>query len=151
MRRLDDLGEEVHLDRLDLIKLDIEGHEDEFLRGGAGMITRHLPIIYMEVNKAYYRWRQVDLWDACSETVGTSHIAILPKWQRRAAWLVEKRLVGFQRLDGLAACARSTTFSWCRRKGWQTFQRSPPSPIKPISIRLPKPAHNVAYQTCRRY
>jgi len=105
LRRLDDLGEELHLDRLDLIKLDIEGHEDEFLRGGAGIINRHLPIIYMEVNKAYYRWRQVDLWDACSETVGTSHIAILPKWQRRAAWLVEKRLVGFQRLDGLAACA----------------------------------------------
>ena len=105
LRRLDDLGEEMHLDRLDLIKLDIEGHEDEFLRGGAGIINRHLPIIYMEVNKAYYRWRQVDLWDACSETVGTSHIAILPKWQRRAAWLVEKRLVGFQRLDGLAACA----------------------------------------------
>jgi FkbM family methyltransferase len=105
LRRLDDLGEEMHLDRLDLIKLDIEGHEDEFLRGGAGMITRHLPIIYMEVNKAYYRWRGVDLWDACSETVGTGHIAILPKWRRRAAWSVEKRLVGFQRVNGLSACA----------------------------------------------
>jgi FkbM family methyltransferase len=105
LRRLDDLGEEMHLDRLDLIKLDIEGHEDEFLRGGAGIITRHLPIIYMEVNKAYYRWRQVDLWEACSETVGTSHVAIVPKWQRPAAWLAEKRLVGFRRIDGLSACA----------------------------------------------
>jgi FkbM family methyltransferase len=105
LQRLDDLGEEIHLDRLDLIKLDIEGHEDEFLRGGAGIITRHLPIIYMEVNKPYYRSRQVDLWDACRETVGTSHIAILPKWQRRAAWLVERRLVGFHRVDGLSACA----------------------------------------------
>ena len=59
----------------------------------------------MEVNKAYYRWRQVDLWDLCSETVGTSHIAILPKWQSRAAWLAEQHLVGFQRIDGLSACA----------------------------------------------
>jgi FkbM family methyltransferase len=105
LRRLDDLGEEIHLDRLDLIKLDIEGHEDEFLHGGAGMITRHLPIIYMEVNKAYYRWRQVNLWDACRETVGTSHIAILPKWQRRTTWLAEKRLVGFQRIHDLSVCA----------------------------------------------
>ena len=110
LRRLDDLNEEMHLDRLDLIKLDIEGHEDEFLRGGAGIINRHLPIIFMEVNKPYYRWRQVDLWEACSETVGTSHIAILPKWQRRAAWSVEKRLAGFQRVDGLSACAEIDNF-----------------------------------------
>ena len=80
------------------------------MRGGADIINRHLPIIFMEVNKPYYRWRQVDLWDACSETVGISHIAILPKWQRRAAWLVEKRLVGFQRVDGLSACAESDNF-----------------------------------------
>jgi FkbM family methyltransferase len=105
LKRLDDVGEEIHLDRLDLIKLDIEGHEDKFLRGGVGIINRHLPIIFMEVNKPYYRWRQVDLWHACSKIVGTSHIAILPKWRRRAAWLVEKRLVGFQRVGGLSACA----------------------------------------------
>jgi FkbM family methyltransferase len=105
LHRLDDLDEEMRLDRVDLIKLDIEGHEDEFLRGAAGILTRHLPIIYMEVNKAYYRWRRVDLWEACSVTVGTSHVAILPKWQRRAAWLAEKRLVGFQRINGLSACA----------------------------------------------
>jgi len=44
-----------------------------------------------------------------SETVGTSHTAILPKWQRRAAWLVEKRLVGFQRVDGLSRYVRRST------------------------------------------
>jgi FkbM family methyltransferase len=105
LRRLDDMGEEMHLDRLDLIKLDIEGHEDEFLRGGASIIARHLPIIFMEVNKAFYKWRQVDLWKACYETVGTSHVAILPKWRRRTAWSTEKLLVGFQRISDLSACA----------------------------------------------
>jgi FkbM family methyltransferase len=43
LQRLDDVGEEIRLDRLDLIKLDIERHEDEFLHGGADIINCHLP------------------------------------------------------------------------------------------------------------
>lgn len=42
--RLDSLG----LDRCDLIKLDVEGMELEALRGGAELIRRHKPILFVE-------------------------------------------------------------------------------------------------------
>jgi FkbM family methyltransferase len=103
--RLDDLAQKIPLERIDLIKLDVEGHEDEVLRGATGTIKRFLPIVYLEVNKHYYRWRQVDLWSACKDTIGESHFALLPKWQRRTAWLTSKRLLGFQRIEDISACA----------------------------------------------
>lgn len=105
MHKLDELARNIPLERVDLIKLDIEGHEDEFLRGGKVTIGRFLPVIYLEVNKAIYRLRQADLWAACKETVGRSHSALLPKWQRRAPWLRAKRLLSFQRIEGISACA----------------------------------------------
>jgi FkbM family methyltransferase len=102
VRRLDDLIQEIRLERLDLIKLDIEGHETDFLRGGADVISRFLPIIYLEVNK-YFR-RELDLWKACKETAGGSYLALLPKWQRRARWRADKTLLAFQRIENLSVC-----------------------------------------------
>lgn len=46
---------------IDIIKLDIEGHEDFFLRGAQTLISSQRPTILMEVNKPYYRGRKVDL------------------------------------------------------------------------------------------
>lgn len=45
------------------IKLDIEGHEDSFLRGADGTISRHRPLILMEINRGYYKAREVELDD----------------------------------------------------------------------------------------
>lgn len=51
--------------RISAVKVDIEGHEDEFLRGGLSTIIRHRPIILMEVNNYYYKKKNASLEDAC--------------------------------------------------------------------------------------
>lgn len=43
--RLDDFYDEP---RLDLIKVDVEGMEADVLRGAAGLIRRHKPVLYVE-------------------------------------------------------------------------------------------------------
>ena len=48
LRRLDDLVDELGIDRLDLVKVDIDGHEPAFLRGAAKTIARHQPIMIVE-------------------------------------------------------------------------------------------------------
>lgn len=48
-------------EKIDIIKLDIEGHEDFCLRGGLHIIQTHRPTILMEVNKPYYVARGVDI------------------------------------------------------------------------------------------
>ncbi|MFD1063445.1 FkbM family methyltransferase [Winogradskyella litorisediminis] len=49
------------LENIDLIKMDIEGHEDFCFKGGVNSIAAHRPTIMMEVNKPYYEARGVDL------------------------------------------------------------------------------------------
>lgn len=43
--------------RLDIIKLDIEGHEAKFLCGAADTIALYRPVILMEVNRWFYNQR----------------------------------------------------------------------------------------------
>jgi len=44
-----------------LIKLDVEGHEDCVLEGARTTLDKHRPVILMEVNKPYFRARDIDL------------------------------------------------------------------------------------------
>jgi len=46
--------------RIDLIKVDIEGHEDLFLQGASETLCKHRPTILMEVNKPYFEARGID-------------------------------------------------------------------------------------------
>jgi len=46
--------------RLDVIKVDIEGHEDRFLEGGVHTIASHRPVILMEVCRWFSEQRGVD-------------------------------------------------------------------------------------------
>lgn len=48
---------------IDIIKMDIEGHEDFCLEGGLQIINEHRPTILMEVNKPYYKARNMNLDD----------------------------------------------------------------------------------------
>lgn len=57
---LDDLLGSLALKRLDFVKVDIEGHEDQFLRGATQTILRYRPMIYMEINNPYYSRRGLD-------------------------------------------------------------------------------------------
>jgi FkbM family methyltransferase len=57
---LDELWPKLSLARLDIVKADIEGHEDEFLRGARMTLDRYRPVLLMEVNRWFYRRRGVD-------------------------------------------------------------------------------------------
>ena len=57
---LDELWPELDCGRLDLIKVDIEGHEDSFLSGARATVARFRPAILTEVNRWFYRRRGVD-------------------------------------------------------------------------------------------
>lgn len=48
--RLDTFAREQKLESCDLIKIDVEGAEVMFLRGGNGFLSKHRPIIYGEFN-----------------------------------------------------------------------------------------------------
>lgn len=61
VRTLDSIRTELSIDRIDLMKVDIEGHEDKFLAGAAESIARLRPLIYIEVNEPYYTRRGLDV------------------------------------------------------------------------------------------
>ena len=63
LEKLDDFWENNYKDsnRIGIIKMDIEGHEDLCLSGGQNVIRNHRPIILMEVNKPYYEARGVKM------------------------------------------------------------------------------------------
>jgi FkbM family methyltransferase len=46
---VDALMEELHLPRVDLIKLDVDGHELPVLRGATAALTRHHPTVVLEL------------------------------------------------------------------------------------------------------
>jgi FkbM family methyltransferase len=60
LETLDDLADKVCPERCDLIKVDIEGHEDLFFKGGLKTIEKHRPVILAEMNAVFLRRRGVD-------------------------------------------------------------------------------------------
>jgi FkbM family methyltransferase len=48
LRSLDSLAAERGLDRLDLIKIDVEGHERQVLEGAAGSLAQYHPVLVIE-------------------------------------------------------------------------------------------------------
>ena len=48
LRSLDALAAERRLDRVDLIKIDVEGHERQVLDGAASILDRHRPVLVLE-------------------------------------------------------------------------------------------------------
>lgn len=51
LRRLDDFVVEEKIDRIDLIKVDIDGHEPQFVEGSVRTLTRFRPAIVLEFNE----------------------------------------------------------------------------------------------------
>jgi FkbM family methyltransferase len=66
---------DLPFDRLDFIKLDIEGHEPNFLRGAARTIAKHRPIIFTEVNNWFYELR------------GSDPTAVFEEWMAGAGYV----------------------------------------------------------------
>lgn len=71
--------------KIDMIKMDIEGHEDLCLQGGRQTIRDHRPTILMEVNKPYYRARGVLLDSAILSDVPERYLIFRRqggRWER---------------------------------------------------------------------
>lgn len=62
--RLDDALSQFPLraDRLDLVKMDVEGADIEALEGMAGLIGRHRPVLFIEDHSEYGYYDQADLF-----------------------------------------------------------------------------------------
>jgi FkbM family methyltransferase len=57
--RLDDYAPIQRLDRVDFMKLDVDGLEREILRGGEALLRRHHPTLYVETTVLSEEMRQV--------------------------------------------------------------------------------------------
>jgi FkbM family methyltransferase len=54
-RRLDDVLKDLHIDHVDVMKVDVEGFEAHVFRGGDQMLRKSRPAIVFEVNDLYQR------------------------------------------------------------------------------------------------
>jgi FkbM family methyltransferase len=62
---LDTVAAELNLDRVDFIKLDVEGAEELVFRGGLDILTKHRPLLLFEVNPEAAARLSLDTEGAC--------------------------------------------------------------------------------------
>jgi FkbM family methyltransferase len=62
LRRLDDLAEQMHLPRVDFIKIDIDGHEPFFLKGAQAYLRQHHPAMLLEFAWRHLEMAGTDIW-----------------------------------------------------------------------------------------
>ncbi len=98
---------------IDTVKIDIEGHEDFFLRGAQETLDRHRPTLMMEVNKPYYQARRENDLDALFGPLYPVDYAM----SRREG-------KGWNRIDTLSVCKTIDNVLLIpeERLGWPRFQ-----------------------------
>ncbi|QXP88115.1 FkbM family methyltransferase [Methylococcus capsulatus] len=76
MDRLDNLWQtlDARADKIDFVKIDIEGHEDFCLQGAWQTFCEHRPTLLMEVNKPYYRARGVCVNDVLTANIPPEYV-----------------------------------------------------------------------------
>jgi FkbM family methyltransferase len=79
--------------RIDIIKLDIEGHEIKFLEGGRETISGHRPVLLIELNRLHHEIRGIDF--------ATTILSLLPAHYIFA----ELRAGGMTQIRNLAECS----------------------------------------------
>jgi len=63
LKKLDDIANSLNIEKLDFIKIDVDGHEPAFLEGAWNTIDKYKPIILMEIDHLHYLKAGVTAWD----------------------------------------------------------------------------------------
>jgi FkbM family methyltransferase len=63
LRTLDECISDMNIDRIDFIKIDVDGHEPAFLEGAIKSIEKYSPVILLEVNHLNYIESDICAWD----------------------------------------------------------------------------------------
>lgn len=97
--RLDTLDHQVSildLTRLDVVKVDIEGHEDQFLLGARRTLEQFRPVLWMEWNSDYFERREVDPTDAVGRALDGLGFTVLRRgdsqWSETAGFSSDRPL-----------------------------------------------------------
>ena len=69
---LDHVFDSLDIERVDFVKIDIEGHEDRFLAGASSIISRFRPVLFVEINEPYYMRRGLDVDELFDSWLHTS-------------------------------------------------------------------------------
>jgi FkbM family methyltransferase len=78
--------------RIDIVKLDIEGHETKFLEGGRKTISAHRPALLIELNRVHQEIRGIDF--------DTAILSLLPEH-----YIFAELRAGVVQIDDLAQCS----------------------------------------------
>jgi len=101
LARLDDLWPRLGQTRLDVVKIDIEGHEDEFLYGARETLERNRPIILIEVNRWFYQRRGIDFDRAIPRLLPPRYDFYRAK-PSTLRWLTRNGFRGVERVGGMS-------------------------------------------------
>ena len=89
VRRFDDVLSERNEAAFPVVKVDIEGHEDFFLRGAKNWLRRERSMILTEVNNWYYEQRKTTSSVAFAQTLPDAYEVALLK-VRGISWALER-------------------------------------------------------------
>lgn len=101
LRTLDRFCVDQAIEHVDLIKADIEGHEDLLLEGGKVTFERWRPALFMEVNKQYYAWRGVDLAARLDELLPREYVTLKSVAGHGERWFEIPSINVCERLDNV--------------------------------------------------
>ena len=117
LRTLDDFCEEQALTRLDLVKADIEGHEDLLLEGGQRSLRRWRPVLFLEVNKQYYCWRGVSLAERLAALLPDDYLTLKSEQGKGERWHEIPNVDACERLDNVFIVPRERADHVLRQLG----------------------------------
>ncbi|MDP2738106.1 MAG: FkbM family methyltransferase [Pseudorhodobacter sp.] len=104
MRRFDDVLAEMGDATFPVVKVDIEGHEDFFLRGAQNWLRRDRPIILTEVNNWYFEQRRTTSSIVFAKSLPEGYEIALLKWHGTACTLEPCGIDDLAKLGMIETC-----------------------------------------------
>lgn len=106
LQRLDTIASSLPPQPIGVIKIDIEGHEDQFFDGDRATLAKHRPLIVTEICKDYCDWKGVTLDQAYRQKLPENYLLFRENMVGRARCrdqLEAGALVAFDDFDTLPA------------------------------------------------